>query len=206
MPARIDIVNGALRLLGKKSVSVLTDSDATEINLVVTRLAHEAFATRWWRFATRPVRLVSTGANSNYNYEWIVYGIPVGALRVVDVFRAELDRRYPITYEHDAEGIHTLTYDDIFARCVFELPSEEWTIEFARFMEAAAAWEVSPRLKPGDNQMIEREMIRRKRMAEVSDAADGGRKRRLLNPDGYINARGSGFVDDDGYYNARYPV
>ena len=69
-------------------------------------------------------------------------------MQLTDVFRRSLLNWEQTAYKHDSIGIHALAYNDLVAECVFRIPLEEWPIEFSRYIEAAAAYEIAPRANP----------------------------------------------------------
>ena len=202
-----DIVNGALRLLGKQAVSSTNQTPlAAALAANVPELARLVFASRNWRFSTKAVQLQrklddnGEALVSRYRSDWTIYSFPTGALRIRNVFREFYRNEAPISSEVDDDGIHTLFYDQIYAAAVYEVPMDHWPIEFGRYMQAYAALEAAPLNLPESVPMLQREMEARRKLAETSDTRDGGKRRRVLNPDGYISARTGAFGNQRGRY------
>ena len=206
MARRIDIVNDAQRLLGLKITGTFTDQTSQALDQAVTQLAELAFSSHWWRFATKSVPLVRAAENQPvYRYNYTTYAIPAGVVKIVDVYRRGLDGLEQVAYEHDADGIHAQTTSDLALKAIFAIPEDKWPIEFARYIAAMAAYEVSPRKSPEQLATLAAEVNRRRKIAEGADAEDGGRSRRAINADAWINSRSGAGYDDESYWRSRLP-
>ena len=203
--SEIAIVNGALRLLQEPPVSDLNSQIARQALTAAKELAAQSFSVDSWRFASEAVALEpildSEGRplQSKYRYEWYVYKHPVGAVKIRNVFYGFLANYQQITTKIDKLGIHTISGFEITAEIVRAMPLNEWPIEFGRYIQAAVAHEIAPANQPSTVAALAVEMTRRHKVARQADQRDGSKRRRLFNPDEYIQARsgiGSSFDDD----------
>ena len=162
MPDKLSIWNGALGVIGERSLATLTENREPRyvIQEVWDReLVKTCLQKGQWNFATRAVMLeYDPGFTPDFGYQ---YGFvkPVDVVRLVGMYRDE-GLQVPLEYYTDESGMWWADIETLYVRYVSD--DDEWGQDyslwppnFTRFVEYYLAQQVLPRITHAQSKQQE---------------------------------------------------
>lgn len=182
MPDKLSVFNGALRLIGERSLSALTEN--TEARRTLDNAWADNSIVRFclergqWNFATRAVELgYEPSIAPSFGYRR-AFQKPADFVRTTHFCWDEYFK-VPLTDYIDVTGYWYAEPDTVYVRYVSMasdtgLDFSQWTETFTQFVEAHLADQVAPRLTQSDRKMdrVNAEFNRLLRMASSIDAME----------------------------------
>lgn len=176
--SKLNIYNGALRLLGERKVT-LTEAreprrlldDVWDADGVSTCLQ-----TGQWNFAIKSAQFdYDSGIDPPFGYRR-VFAKPDDFVRTVGVCTDEYFR-CPLTNYQDNNGYWLCDFDTIYVRYVsddtdYGFNFDKWPYNFARFVEGWFALQIKPRLTGNKSEWTDRDVDKLLRKAKATDAME----------------------------------
>lgn len=180
MADRLTIYNSALRALGERSLSSLTEEREPryELDAIYSPTVLYCLEDGAWDFAMRTAQVdASLSVTPEFGYQY-AFQKPSDWVRTFQVSPSELLTPPLVASEFtDEAGYWYANVDPLFVKFVsrdvaYGLDLARWPESFAAYVSSRLAWEISARLTSSEDkrQRLEKEMVRLRSNALAKDA------------------------------------